>query len=75
MNLTRENKLDAWSGLVAMAGIALALAASELAFPLLMAVGVGVVAFTATARVWNFRSKLHERQQYRNQSPAAGTRP
>ena len=61
MSLTRENKLDAWSGLAAIAGVALTVAASELGAPALLGIGVGVVIITTIARVANVRGKLHER--------------
>lgn len=62
MNLTRENILDLWSGLSAIIGVAITLAASELALPFLMLIGVGIVAITAILRVSNFRGKLHGRR-------------
>ena len=59
MNLTKDNKLDAWSGLAAVVGVALTLAASELSRPLLMGIGVGIVAVTAIIRVSYFRGSTH----------------
>jgi hypothetical protein len=55
MNLTRENKLDVWSGVAAIVGVALTLAASELSRPLLMGIGVGIVMVTAIIRISYFR--------------------
>lgn len=56
MNLSRENKLDALSGLIAVFGIALMFAAVELHTQALMEVGGGVVVLTALLRFWAFRA-------------------
>jgi len=56
MTLTRENKLDLWSGALAMFGVILALVASEFALRILMGVGAAIVVLTAVIRVTYFRA-------------------
>jgi hypothetical protein len=62
MNLTRENKLDAISGLFAVIGVILTLVASEFSLHILMALGAAIVILTAIVRVSYFRgSRPHLR--------------
>lgn len=56
MNLTRENKLDAVSGIFAVMGIVLTLIASEFSLPILMGTGAAIVILTAIVRVTYFRA-------------------
>ncbi|MGH9512218.1 MAG: hypothetical protein ACRD2U_08790 [Terriglobales bacterium] len=59
MNLTKENKLDVLSGTLAVLGIVLMLAASELSLEFLMELGAAIVVMTAGVRFWVFRSSQH----------------
>ena len=66
MNLTKENKLDLSSGILAIAGVVLALVASEFSLRILMGVGAGIVVLTAIVRVSYFRaSRAHPRSTSR----------
>jgi hypothetical protein len=51
MTLTREDKQNVGSAMATLAGIGLAVAGSEVAAPLVMAAGAGLVAATAIGRV------------------------
>jgi hypothetical protein len=56
MNFTRDNKLDALSGLFVLFGVALVLIASEFSDEKLMFAGVLIVVVAAVVRFISFRA-------------------